>query len=281
MKTIVVTGANSGIGRSITEQLLQSKNKVVMVVRDTDKSREVFEDLKSKFGAENLQMEFCDLADLTNVKNLADRLNKFERINVLINNAGLEMAQRHESAQGFEMTLAVNYLAPFYLTKMLLPKLLQHKGSRIVNTSSLVEKWGNIDFEDMQMINSYDPEKAYYRSKLALLLFTYELSRKYSPDQITVNAFEPGMTKTDFSRDFQGIMKYGSMFMKLFMHSADVPAKTAVYLALSDEVSKVTGKNFEDMKEKISSETSRDKFLAKKLSEVTEKMLQAKLKNID
>ncbi len=132
---------------------------------------------------------------------------------------------------------------------------------------------GKLDFEDLQMHKGYDPEKAYYRSKLALLLYAYELARLYPTDKLTVNAFEPGMTKTNFSRDFQGIMKYGAKIMKLFMHGPEVPARTGVYLALSPEVSAVTGKSFYNSKQINSSPQSNDAELAKKLWAETLKQL--------
>jgi len=273
MKTIIITGATSGIGYETAKSLCSLGHNLVIIARDSANSRQVFQELQAINPQAKLSLELCDLADLKQVKALATRLLKLPRIDVLINNAGLEMATRHESPQGFELTWAVNYLAPFLLTRLLLPKLLENPGARIVNTSSLVEKWGKLDFADLQIQVGYDPEKAYYRSKLALLISAYELARHYSAEQLTINSFEPGMTKTNFSRDFQGIMKYGAMFMRLFMHGPEVPAKTAVFLAVDETVSKLTGACFLNLKAIKTSPQSYDQALAKKLWDETEQEL--------
>jgi NAD(P)-dependent dehydrogenase (short-subunit alcohol dehydrogenase family) len=121
----------------------------------------------------------------------------------------------------------------------------------------------------------YDPEKAYYRSKLALLIYAKSLSRQYPPENLTVNTFEPGMTKTDFSRDFQGVMKWGSKLMKIFMHGPEVPAKTAIYLALDESLKNISGQNYENMKVKVTSPQSQDIELAQRLWEETQRELQS------
>ncbi len=143
MKTIVITGATSGIGTQIAKQLLELGHKVVIVARDSANTKAVFSELKTINSSAEVVFESCDLADLEQVGALAVRLNKLPVIDVLINNAGLEMAARHENPQGFELSWAVNYLAPVKLTNALLPKLLEKPGARIVFTSSMVEKWGN------------------------------------------------------------------------------------------------------------------------------------------
>lgn len=279
MKTIVVTGANSGIGFEICKLLLQKQHRVIMVARDSKKTTEAFESLKKIFPESELFIEKCDLSDLNNIKKLADQLNTYQNIDVLINNAGIELSQRQENQQGFELTWAINYLAPVFLTHLLIPKLIKSQNSRVIFTSSLVEKWGKLDFDDLQMKNHYNPEKSYYRTKLALLMFAYELSRRYSVDKLGVYTFEPGLTKTNFSRDFKGIMKFGSQVMKLFMKDPSIPAQTAVFLALSDEVTGITGKNYYMQKEKVTSNQSFDLEITKKLIAETEKELSIQLFN--
>ncbi len=268
MKTILITGATSGIGKETAKSLLLLGHRVIIVGRDSDTTRSAFEELRNLSTKVNAILEYCDLADLEQIKDLASRIKASNHeINVLINNAGLEMATRQVSTQGLELTWAVNYLAPVLLTELLLPTLLKNPGSRVVMTSSLVEKWGKLNFDDLQMLQGYDPEKAYYRSKLALLMYSIDLANRYSVKQLTVNTFEPGMTKTNFTRNFQGIMK-------LFQHSATVPAKTAVYLAVSPDVANITGTNFENLKVKQTSNQSHDENLIERLMIETRKELK-------
>lgn len=274
MRTIVITGANSGIGKEIARLLLKEENEVVAVVKRSKKSEQAFTELNSaKSPHSKLLVEYCDLSNLDEVSLLVDRLKSYPRIDVLINNAGLESSERRESPQGFELSWAVNFLAPVMLTTSVIPKLLEHPGARVIFTSSLVEKWGVLDFADLQMRRGYNPEKAYYRSKLALLIYAYSLARRYSPQELAVFTFEPGLTKTEFTRDFRGIMKLGASLMRLFMQDPTVPAQTAVFLATGSEVSGLTGKNFFRKKEKITSAQSHDLELAEKLMSEAQKQL--------
>ncbi len=277
MKNIVVTGATSGIGYQICLQLLSLGQHVIMIGRKSEKTDMARDKLKEIFPTGQLDLYYCDLADLDNVRELAASLAKFPKIDVLINNAGLESSIRRVSPQGFELTWAVNFLAPVLLTTLLLPNLFANIGSRVIFTSSLVEKWGKLDFADLQLKEGYNPEKAYYRSKLALLLYAYALSANHPADKLSVFTFEPGLTKTDFSRDFKGIMKLGSKFMQIFMKEAKVPAETAVFLALSTELNGLTGKNYFRKKEKATSKQSYDSDLKTRLMQVTENELNIKL----
>jgi NAD(P)-dependent dehydrogenase (short-subunit alcohol dehydrogenase family) len=277
-KTILVTGANSGIGKEICAGLAELGHNIIVVGRKSEKTDLAYNEIKNTFPKSSVYLEYCDFADLEQVVKLAKAIEKYPELNVLINNAGLEMSMRNISKQGYELTLAVNYFAPFFLTELLIPKLIESAPARIIMTSSLVEKWGKIDFENMQLETGYDPEKAYYRSKLALLMYTYDLSIRFKINQLTANSFEPGITKTNFTRDFRGIMKYGSKIMSLFMHSAKVPAKTAIYLSTSDEVASITGTNFYNSKIKETSSQSHDKNLTKKLMEYTNNNLKGYIK---
>ncbi len=275
MKTVVVTGASSGIGNAIAKTLATQGAKVILVNRISSKLDNIVEEIKNESNNPNIFLETCDLSDLHQVKKIASILaKKYHDIDVLINNAGLELTNRTLTSNGFEMTFAVNYLAPFLLTNELIKKLPKTKQFRVINTTSLVEKWGKIDFENLQSEKYYNSEKTYYNSKLALLLFTYQLARRFDTKFLTSNCYEPGLTKTSFTRDFKGFAKIMSKIMSLFMKSPQEAAKTPIYLAMSDEIKDTTGKCFSNMKVKKTSPISYDHSLARKLWDKTEGLLK-------
>ncbi len=230
---ILITGATDGIGKETARQLGVKGHDIIMVGRESEKSRRAHLEIESEAAGE-VALEKCDLSDMTLVRALADRVkNSFQDVDVVINNAAVIRTDRLITPDGFEETFAVNYLAPFLLTHRLLPMLIKNKPSRIVNVSSMVHESGSIDFEDLQSERSYNPSRAYAQSKVALVLFTRELHRRFYKHGISSNALHPGVIRT-------------KLLHVLFSGGAPVErgAENSVYLASSDEVEHISGKYF-------------------------------------
>lgn len=265
-RVCLVTGANSGIGRATALGLAKMGAHVLMVCRDPVAGAVARAAIIRESGNESVDLLVADLSSQASVRRLAQEIKeKYSRLHVLVNNAGVQLWQRALTVDSMETTFAVNYLAPFLLAQELLDLLAASAPARIVNVSSLVHKWGKIDFEDLHGEKHYDSNKAYYQSKLALVLSTYELDRRLKMRGlagVTVNCLEPGMTRTEFARDFRGFYRVMSIVWKLFMKSPEKGAETSLYLASSAEVEGISGKYFKDKREIRSSSASYDEGLA-------------------
>lgn len=266
MRTCVVTGATNGIGFVTARELARRGDRVIAVGRDQAR----IDDAVKRIGAhaEGARADFTRLSD---VRALAAALPS--TIDVLVNNAGIVNATRQETHDGFEMTFAVNHLAPFLLTSLLLPKLA--KGARVVNVSSAVHKRGRIDFDDLHYKKrSYAPFGAYCDSKLANIHFTRELARRL-PAGTTANALHPGSVATGFGHNNKGIValafKIGGMTP--FLISADDGARTSLYLATSPDVANVTGKYFAKARETAPDKRALDDDVARKLWDVSAQLV--------
>ena len=272
-KTCMITGANRGIGKAIALGLAERGATVVMVCRDSHRGEFAQTDIRAATGNHAVHLMVADLASLDSIRQLANEYQeRYQQLNVLVNNAGVAKVQRTVTADGFETTFAVNYLAPFLLTNLLLDVLRGSTPSRIVNVSSLVHKWGEINFVDLQGEKHYDIDKAYNQSKFSNLLFTYELARRLRGTNITVNSMEPGMTATEFGREYTGFKAFMNRVWRPFMASPEKAAETAIYLACSLEVEGVSGKHFVKSRSVKSSKTSYDEGLAQRLWKVSEQL---------
>jgi NAD(P)-dependent dehydrogenase (short-subunit alcohol dehydrogenase family) len=249
-KTCIVTGASSGIGKAIALDLARLGATVVLVARDWSRTEAALNEIKARSGNHAIEMMVADLSSMAEVRELARSFAmRHEQLDVLVNNAGVQLWQRSVTPDGYETTFAVNYLAPFLLTNLLLDTLISSAPARVVNTSSFVYKWGTINFDDLHGAAQYDSNKAYYQSKLAIVLFTQELARILKNTKVTANCFEPGMTKTDFARDFRGFYRFMSVIWKPFMRTPEKAAETAIYLATAPELESVSGICFENKRE--------------------------------
>ncbi|MBU2589998.1 MAG: SDR family oxidoreductase [Nanoarchaeota archaeon] len=264
-KTILITGASSGIGKSVTKQLAEQGHKVIMLCRNKEKSEKVIKEIDSK----NAELLLCDLADFDDVKRAAKEFkNKYSKLDVLVNNAGSVFADRRTNKQGYELTFSVNHLGHFLLTNELLDIITE----RVINVSSYAHKFGKINFEDINLENSYNSLKAYSQSKLVNILFTYELARRNK--KITVNCLDPGFVKTNVGEnDKNSYVSYIMKIIRLFSKSPEKGAETIVYLATSKDVENITGKYFCNKKIKKSSKKSYDLKVAKKLWDLSEEMV--------
>ncbi|GAA1498440.1 SDR family NAD(P)-dependent oxidoreductase [Paeniglutamicibacter kerguelensis] len=227
-KTIVITGASDGIGASAARQLKELGHHVVVVGRNPEKTRSIATELGADF-------HLADFADLSQVRSLAaELLESYPRIDVLANNAGgIFSPVRETTVDGFELTFQVNYLAPFLLTQLLLDRLLESRAT-VVNTSSLANRlYGKVDVDDLNAERFYSPNRAYGNAKLAQIMFTRELQKRYGPRGLSAAAFHPGVVATSFSSSPGTSMEaiYGSKILSKFLTSPQKGANTLVWLS--------------------------------------------------
>ncbi|KAA3643361.1 MAG: SDR family NAD(P)-dependent oxidoreductase [Chloroflexi bacterium] len=261
-KVCIVTGANAGIGKATALGLAQMGATVVMVCRDEGKGKVAQAEIKAQTGNDNVHLLLADLSSQTDVRKLADDFQaQFERLDVLINNAGIIPGARQVSVDGIEIQLAVNHLAPFLLANLLLDTLKASAPARVLTVSSQVHAWDAIDWEDLQSEKSYSPNTVYNRSKLMNVLFTYELARRLEGTGVTANCLHPGVVNTNMLADYMGSPREG--------FSSGVPveegARTSLYLATSSDVEGVSGKYFREEREADSSPDSHDEEQARRL----------------
>jgi NAD(P)-dependent dehydrogenase (short-subunit alcohol dehydrogenase family) len=238
-KVAMITGANAGMGKEIALALGGMRATVVMVSRDRARGEAARAEVESKTGNHEVELLLADLSSQQSIRALvSDFEARHNRLNVLVNNAGITLAKRTETADGLEAVFATNHLAAFLLTNLLLSVLKASAPSRVVTVSSAAHSMGKIDFEDLQSVNGYNEIRAYNASKLANVLFTYELARRLAGTGVTANVVEPGFVKTNLRVPFPF-----SLFS--FMRgSAANGAKPTVFLASSPEVDGVSGSFF-------------------------------------
>ena len=245
-KLCLITGATSGIGQETARALAQQGMTVVIVGRNEQKAAATVATIKAATGNPNVTYLLADFADQPSIRRLAAEFkSRYDRLDILINNAGAFYAKRQENAVGYELTFAVNHLGYFLLTNLLLDRLQASAPARIVNVSSDAHRWGEIDFSDLHFTRGYGSMKAYSRSKLANLHFTFELARRLAGTGVTVNALHPGFVATNFGANNMGfagpLLKW---VINRFALSPAEGAKTIIYLATDPAVAGETGKYF-------------------------------------
>lgn len=265
-KTCIVTGANSGLGKETALALAQMKANVVMVCRNKHKGDAARREISNESGNESVDLLLSDLSSLAEVRALAAEVrNRYGELHALVNNAGV-FSLSGRTADGFETTFAVDYLAPYLLTNLLLELLKSSAPSRIVNVSSVAHFGGRIDFDGIRKGGGSSGWGAYSNSKLALVMFTYELARRLKGTGVTANCLHPGGVATN-------IWRVPPAIVRPFLKSAKEGAETQIYLASSPEVEGVSGKYFENKKEKRSSDESYDETKALALWEETSRLV--------
>jgi len=274
-KICMVTGANSGIGKATALELAQMGATVVMVCRDRARGEETKREITTKSRNNAVDLLQADLSSQESIRQLVEHFKqRYTHLHVLINNAGAAFTGRRETVDGLEMTFAVNYLAPFLLTNLLLDVLKASAPARIVNVSSASHKSGYIQMDDLQGEKHNRSMRAYPQSKLAIVLFTYELARRLQGTGVTANCLDPGFVATNIGQT--GASLPVRLLIKLigsFGTSPEKGAKTSIYLASSPEVEGVTGKYFVKSIPKRSAAISYDESLQRQLWEQSAKLV--------
>lgn len=264
-KTIVITGANSGIGFVAADALAGMGAEVVLACRRQAAAEQAMQAIRQHHPQAQLAFVQIDLASLASVRRAADELvSRWPRIDVLVNNAGLAKVRRETSADGFEMTFAVNHLGPFLLTERLLPAVKAARG-RIINVASGAHKAGRMHWDDLQLEKGYFVLKAYAQSKLANILFTRALAKRCAGSGVHVNCLHPGGVATNIWPDGNWLQRGFSYLLKKFLITPEQGARTTIWLASGETGGRVTGKYFIRCKERAPSAAARDDEAAEKL----------------
>src|SRR6266480_3304768 len=274
-KICVVTGANSGIGKATALELAQMSATVVMVCRDRARGEEARSEITTKSRNNAVDLLQADLSSQQSIRQLVENFQQhYTHLHVLINNAGAAFTGRRETVDGLEMTFAVNYLAPFLLTHLLLDVLKASAPARIVNVSSNSHKSGYIQMDDLQEEKHYRSMRVYGQSKLAVVLFTYELARRLQGMGVTANCLHPGFVATHFGqRDAGAAFRLLVKVIGSFGTSPEKGAKTSIYLASSPDVEGVTGTYFVKSISRRSASISYDESLQQQLWELSAKLV--------
>jgi NAD(P)-dependent dehydrogenase (short-subunit alcohol dehydrogenase family) len=269
-KICLVTGASSGIGKATAAGLAKLGATVVMVCRDQARGEAALAEVRTSSGNDAVTLLLADLSSQVSIRQLAHAFQAtYPHLHVFINNAGVGPWRRSVTVDGIETTFAVNYLAPFLLTHLLLDRLTASAPARIINVTSAMNS--PLDFDDLQREKHFDPMQVYSQSKFALILFTYELARRLQETGVTVNCLSPGVVATNLSRDYPLAFR---LMTRLFFSRPEKGAQTSLYLASSPEVEGVTGKYFDRGKEARTSSKTYDAAASQRLWQVSTELTQ-------
>ncbi len=262
----LVTGATSGIGEATATALARLGAHVIVVGRSAERGEAAALRISRATDSASIDLRLADLSSQSEIRRLArEVLDAYPALHVLVNNAGVTNLRREETVDGIESTFATNHLAYFLLTDLLCDRLIESAPARVVNVASHAHTFGRLEPDDWQSEQEYSAMKVYGGSKLANVLFTYELARRLEAKGVTVNCLHPGAVATRMGRNNGWLGVLASLLMKPFFASPAKGARTSVYLAASKEAEGVTGRYFVNCKPKETSERSRDAVLSKQL----------------
>lgn len=282
-KTVVITGANTGIGKETARELAKRGGRIIMGCRDMEKCEAAAKEIRGKTLNAHVYACKLDLASLKSIHKFAERIkNEESRVDILINNAGVMRCPAWKTEDGFDMQFGVNYLGHFLLTNLLLDKLKESAPSRVINVTSLAHIVGKIDFEDLNWEKKkFDTKQAYCQSKLANVLFTRELAKRLQGTGVTVNAVHPGVVATELGRhtglhQSQFSSSVLSPLFSLLVKSPELGAQPSVFLAVAEEMEGVTGQYYDVMTEKEPAPQALNDEVALMLWEVSKKLVGLK-----
>ena len=282
-KTVVITGATSGIGKAAAKTLALAGHRIIILARSAERAAKTAAEIEAasagNAGTAAVHTIECDLASTASVRKAAAELHETcPRIDVLINNAGVLRYRRHESADGHELTFAVNHLGHFLLTTLLMDRLRESAPSRVVILGSVAHKVGKIWFDNLHLKGNYGTFRAYGQSKLANIMFTRELARRLDGVGVTVNAVDPGTVATAIAapgRDSVSLFRVIlQSLLRPFVRTPDEGAATVVHLATSPDVEGVSGRYFKDRKEIAPAPAALDEQIAARLWEISEQLVE-------
>jgi NAD(P)-dependent dehydrogenase (short-subunit alcohol dehydrogenase family) len=274
-KICIVTGANSGIGKQTALGLARAGATVVMVCRSQERGEQARAEIAATTGSDKLDLLLADLSSRESVRQVAAEFNgRYPHLDILINNAGAYFNQRYESVDGLELTFALNHMGYFWLTNGLLPALQKSDAARIINVSSDAHRMvSRLNFDDLQSQRAFRGFNVYAQSKLANILFTYELARRLPDSRIAVNVLHPGVVKSNFGANNTGVIAFlFAKFVNLFGVSEQKGAETPLYLATAPETAGITAGYFANKRQIKSSAASYDEAAARRLWEISESL---------
>jgi len=272
-KTCIVTGASSGIGRETAIALASKGATVALVCRSGSKADRALAEIRERSRDGEVSLFTADLSSQREVRRVAAELDAaLPRLDVLVNNAGVIMGERVLTEDALETTFAVNHLGYFLLTHLLRPKLVSSAPARVVSVASDAHRSGHVDFDDLQGERSYNGWRAYAQSKLANILFTYELARRLDGTGVTANCLHPGVVGTNFANAGPAYVRVLFRLARPFLRSPRNGAATSITLAAAPDVGGVSGKYFADEREARSNVESYDTAVAERLWRVSEQL---------
>ena len=271
-KIAIITGANSGIGKATAIGLAKKGIHIIMMCRSQARGQEALKEVIKQSGGK-VTLILGDLADLTSVKQFSESFKQqFSRLDILVNNAGVISKKRQETKDGFELQFGVNHLGHFLLTHLLLPLICATPNSRIINVSSMAYRFGKLDFNDLAMEKSYSSAASYSRSKLCNVLFTKELANRLKGTSTTTNSLHPGAVATNILASNNPV-RQKFPWIESIAKTPEKGAETSIYLAISEEVSNISGAYFSNCKMKKTTTRSNDPRLAQELWTISEQLI--------
>uniref|UniRef100_A0A4W4DR97 Uncharacterized protein n=2 Tax=Electrophorus electricus TaxID=8005 RepID=A0A4W4DR97_ELEEL len=278
-KTVLITGANTGIGKETAVDIAKRGARVILACRDLDRAHAAAEDIRKRSGNNDVVVKKLELASLQSVRALAKDIHEHEdRLDILINNAGIMMCPKWKTEDGFEMQFGVNHLGHFLLTNLLLDKLKKSAPSRIVNVSSCAHEKGQIYFDDINLDKDYDPLKSYQQSKLANVLFSRELAARLKGTGVCVYSLHPGVVNTELGRYLFSTMALWKiiLFKPLFLilKSPWQGAQTTIYCAVDEGLQNTTGLYYSDCAPKEEAPQAKSDSAARRLWDLSASMVE-------
>jgi len=269
-KICLVTGANSGIGFVTAMELAKRGASVGLVCRNAEKAEKARQEIISKTNNEQVRVFLCDFSIQSDIHAVSTQIvGHYERIDVLVNNAGFIANNRTTTAEGLELTFAVNHLGYFMFTNLLKKPLLASTEGRIINVSSEAHRFAHIDFENLQLEKGYNSIKSYALSKLCNILFTNELAKRLKGTNLVTNSLHPGAVGTNFAKDANSLVKFVFKLGKAIFLTPEQGARTMLYLATDDEAAQHNGEYFDKSKPRAMSAEARNETNASKLWDIS------------
>ncbi|XP_060778124.1 retinol dehydrogenase 12, like [Neoarius graeffei] len=274
-KTVVITGANTGIGKETAIDLAKRGMRVIMACRDMQKGDAALKEVIEVSGNQNVICKKLDLSDSSSIREFAQNINSEEKqLHILINNAGVMVCPYGKTVDGFEMQIGVNHMGHFLLTFLLIDLLKRSAPARIVTVSSMAHKWGTINLDDINSEKSYDKSKAYSQSKLANVLFTRCLAKKLQGTGVTTYALHPGVVQTELWRHLNGPQQAVMWLIKPFTKTSIQGAQTTIYCAVAPELETESGSYYSDCAPASCSNAAMDDDMAQRLWDLSCQMLK-------